>query len=189
MSTWPSRSTTEKSTPIEELLVLRSANGGAARNVPLPSFNHNSVEGHRVELELEVLCLRPRGQGDLSRGRRIADVTPAQCYGLPLGALRRHRQRVRAGRRGGDGDVQLVDDDQGATECFALAPGDLAGDDGPLRVQPSHCADEQCRGDNEDSGCAQRGVPHADPPKKEVARGERTLVLRPSGHSTLTGPA
>ena len=40
-------------------------------------------------------------------------------------------------------------------------------DNGRLRVQPSHCADEQCRADNEDSGCAQRGVPHADPQKKK----------------------
>src|SRR2546426_2996375 len=41
ISTLPSRSTSEKSTAIEELLVLRTARRGAARNVPFPSLSQN----------------------------------------------------------------------------------------------------------------------------------------------------
>src|SRR5437879_9850673 len=41
MSTLPSRSTSEKSTAIDELLVLRTARRGTARKVPVPSFSQN----------------------------------------------------------------------------------------------------------------------------------------------------
>src|SRR2546422_3155842 len=63
MSTLPSRSTSEKSTAIEELLVFRTARRGTARNVPVPSFSQNRSgssrsEEHTSELQsrLHLVC-------------------------------------------------------------------------------------------------------------------------------------
>src|SRR5438270_823273 len=65
MSTLPSRSTSAKSTAIDELLVLRTARRGTARKVPVPSFSQNmwgSSKSSHTYRSGEPGLLRPLGE-------------------------------------------------------------------------------------------------------------------------------
>ena len=64
--------------------------------------DHDLVERHRVELQLEVRRLIARRERDLFGRRRVADAARAQRDGLAFGPLGWDRQRVRA-RDGGGG--------------------------------------------------------------------------------------
>ena len=86
MSTWPSRSTSEKSTAIEELLVLRSASRGAARNVPFPSFSHSKSGSSKSSHTYRSGAPSP------SRSVNLADsakYSGAAASGLPVSSRNR----------------------------------------------------------------------------------------------------
>src|SRR5439155_9660522 len=67
------------------------------------------------------------------RGRRVADVTDAYRHRLAVHAIGADRRRVHAAGIGADGEVQLLEGDDGTGQQFALCPRDLTADHGFLR--------------------------------------------------------
>src|SRR5205807_1008966 len=126
MSTWPSRSTSEKSTVIEELLVLRRARRGAARNVPFPSFSHRKSGSSKSSQTYRSGAPSPSTSVNLADK---AKYSGAAARGLPASSrkrpdvhdMQRHRRAAAGGgeaglrRPLGGPPVPVVDEQRHAT--------------------------------------------------------------------------